>query len=630
VLFNRQAPTSEVLVLPSPPEPVSIDTPGTGRARRLLYPWDVLLPASIVLWVAAIRHIDTSHLGQYGLPAVLPLIFYVGIALVVLSTGWALAQEHLSSVRLTANLGALLLMLYGTAPLLYTAARYSWTYKYIGVVQYINLHGHLNSTIDVYQNWPGFFAFAAWFDKVIGVQSPLAYAKWAQLAFEALTCLMLHFVFRGLPLKERERWLALFLYAASIWIAQDYFSAQALGVVLSTGIFALTLTFLRRETQADWVLALRRRLQPIGKLVRRAPADTSETALLVNRSSSPAQEGAVLAAIGIIYFVLVFEHELSPYVVLIQLGALALIGEVRRRWIAILFAAVAFGYLAPHFTFVNSHFGVLKSIGNFFSNAAPPSSSQGSVPKGTVFSEEASRLLSVGMWGLSAVGALRRWRGGRSTLALVLLAYSPVFVFFAGGYGTEGILRVYLFSLPWTVCLAASALKPRAAHISRFGSLLAPLTLVVVIVLFIPAFFGDDAVNVMPQSDVQGTLGFYQSARPGTIFGLADNFPSDIDGRYNLFLPVLFLYGSGGIITGSNLHVSNAAAFTRVIEKNDPKPNEPSYVLITQSMETNALEYGFLSSSDIADLRTMLKSAPGWFEAYNAHGVTAYELPPGG
>jgi hypothetical protein len=629
VLFNRQALASEDLLLATPPETESVDTPAP-RPRRLLYPWDILLPAAIALWVAGIRHTDTSHLGQYGLPAVLPIVFYAGIALLIVSTGWALAQEHLSPVRLTANLGALLLMLYGTAPLLYSAARYSWTYKYIGVVQYINLHGHLNTSIDVYQNWPGFFAFAAWFDKVVGVQSPLAYAKWAQLAFETLTCLMLHFVFRALPLKDRERWLALFLYAASIWIAQDYFSAQALGVVLSTGIFALTLTFLRRETQATWVLRVRKRLQPIGRLVRRSDEGADETALLVSRAASPAQEAAVLAAIGLIYFVLVFEHELSPYVVLIQLGALALIGEVRRRWIAVLFAAVVFAYLAPHFTFVNSHFGILKSIGNFFGNAAPPSASIGNVPKGTLFSEDASRLLSVLMWGLSGVGALRRWRSGRPTLALVLLAYSPVFVFFAGGYGTEGILRVYLFSLPWTVCLAASALKPKPVRSPKFGSLLAPATLVVVIALFIPAFFGDDAVNVMPQSDVLGTQAFYQSARPGTIFGLTDNFPGQIGGRYNLFGVPQFLYGGDGIIPGPKLLVSNASAFTRVIEKNDPNPNEPSYVLITKSMETNGLEYGFLSSTDIAKLRTMLNRAPGWVRVYHAHGVVAFELPPSG
>jgi hypothetical protein len=628
VLFNRETLVSKDLLLTDPPPPETVVTP-QQPTTRILYPWDIFLPASLAFWALGVRNTDISHLGQYGLPAVLPIVFYVGIALLVVSIGWALAQSRLSPVRLTANLAALLVMLFGTAPLLYGAARYSWTYKYIGVVQYINLHGHLNTSIDVYQNFPGFFALAAWFDKVVGVQSPLAYAKWAQLAFEALTCLMLHFVFRALPLNERERWLALFLYAGSIWIAQDYFSAQALGVVLSLGIFALTLTFLRRETQSKWVLRLRNRLQPIGKLVRHGSPTTDETAPLVTRATTPAQEAAVLAAIGFIYFVLVFEHELSPYVVLIQLGALALIGEVRRRWIALLFAAVVFGYLAPHFAFVNSHFGILKSIGNFFSNAAPPSAGIGYTPKGALFSEEASRLLSVGMWGLSGIGARRRWRSGRPTLALVLLAYSPILVLFAGGYGTKGILRVYLFSLPWTVCLAASALKPRAAKVSKFGSLAPALALAVAIALFFPSFFGDDAVNVMPQSDVQGVDAFFQSATPGTVFGLADNAPGDLNGRYNLFGGQI-LYGPGGLIGGPKLLVSNASAFTQVIRANDLNPNRPTYVLITKSMETYGLVYGFLSSADVQKLRVMLSRAPGWFEAYDAHGVTAFELPPSG
>jgi hypothetical protein len=627
VLFNSEPLRSKDLVLTR--SHAGTVTSSQAPSRRIFYPWDILLPAAIAFWVLGVKNTDTRHLGQYGLPAVLPIVFYLGVVLLVISIGWALTQSRLSEIRLKVNLGALLLMLYGTAPLLYGAARYSWTYKYIGVVQYINLHGHLNTSIDVYQNFPGFFAFAAWFDKVIGVQSPLAYAKWAQLAFEALTCLILHFVFRAMPLNDRERWLALFLYAGSIWIAQDYFSAQAFGTVLSAGIFALTLTFLRRDVQATWVLKLRQRLQPIGKLVRRGSTSTDEIAPLVSLSASPAQEGVVVAAIGLVYFVLVFEHELTPYVVLIQLGALALIGEVRRRWIALLLAAVVFGYLAPHFAFVNGHFGVLKSIGNFFSNAAPPSSGQGYVPKGTLFSEKASRVLSLGMWGLSGIGALRRWRSGRPTLALVLLSYSPILVLFAGGYGSEGILRVYLFSLPWTVCLAASALKPLNAKVARLGSLVPTLALAVAIALFFPSFFGDDAVNFMPESDVQGVLGFFQSAQPGTVFGLADNAPGNLNGRYNLFKG-LVLYGPGGVVTGHKLYLSDAAGFTRVIEKNDLNRGQPTYVLITKSMETYSAMYGFLNADEIREVRKMLSRAPGWFQDYNADGVTAFELPPTG
>jgi hypothetical protein len=165
--------------------------------------------------------------------------------------------------------------------------------------------------------------------------------------------------------------------------------------------------------------------------------------------------------------------------------------------------------------------------------------------------------------------------------------------------------------------------------ISRIGALAPPVVLAVVIALFLPSYFGDDAVNVMPQSDVQGVLGFYQSARPGTIFSVADNAPLQLSGRYNLFGSVL-LYGPGGVITGPPLDVSNAAALTSLVKQQTLNRNQPAYVIITKSMENYASEYGFLSAADVRRLRHTLSRAPGWFEAYNAHGVTAFELPPSG
>jgi hypothetical protein len=606
------------------------------KSRRIFYPWDTLLPAAIAFWALGLNQAKVTHLGQFGLPAALPVVFYIGIVLVVLSAGWALAQTKLSPVRLTANLGILILMLYGTAPIVYAAPRYAWLYKYIGVVQYINLHGHLNQSVDIYQNWPGFFAFTAWFDKIVGVQSPLAYAKWAQLAFELLTAVMLHYVFRALPMTERERWLALFLYIGSIWIAQDYLSAQALGVVLSAGVFALTLNFLRRDVQAKIVLWARKRLQPISKRVRRRPASPAdEFGDLDLEKKSNAQEAAVLVAIAFVYGVLTFEHELSPYVVLVQLSALAIIGEVRRRWMAILFAVVAIGYFAPHFDFVNKHFGLVASIGNFFGNVAPPSATLGAATAGVRVAEQASHLLSGMMWGLSAIGALRRWRDGRPTLALVILAYSPVFVFFAGAYGNETLLRVFLFSLPWTSCLAAAAIKPvsfsrakdESGILRKLSVLRAPLALGVAVALFFPAFFGNDSSNVMTPGEVQGVLKLYQTARPGTIFAAADNFPEDIGGRYNLFGEQL-LYGTGGLLQSKKeLVTSNAGRITRTI-RSKAIPNEPAYVLITPAMLQFGLAYGYFGTHDLEALTTTLNHAKGWSRIYDADGVTVFELPP--
>ena len=458
---------TDLVVAPPAPQ----DTVGTPLAkRRIFYPWDILLPAAIVFWALGVSRVNAAHLGVYGLPVILPVVFYVGIGLVIISTGWALAMAQPSPVRLSAHLGVFLLMLYGTAPLVYSQARYSWVYKYIGVVQYINLHGRVNQRIDIFQNWPGFFALIAWFDRVAGIQSPLSYAKWAQLIFEALICIMLYFAFRALQMTVRERWLALFVYAGSIWIAQDYLSAQALGVVLSAGIFALALNYLSRTDEAKWLTWTRNRLQPVSRFLRhskdstaRVGAQAEESDLLPVPEGSSGHDGAIVAAISLLYFVLVFEHELSPYVVLIQLGCLAAIGRIRHRWLVLLLMLVVVGYFAPRFTYVNNQFGILASIGNFFGNATPPLVSLGriKVSPGITFSAEAARILTVGMWALGAVGAWRRWRDRRPTLALVLLAYSPALVFFAGAYGTEGLLA----------CSSSHSLGRRASsrrHSSRW------------------------------------------------------------------------------------------------------------------------------------------------------------------
>ena len=125
----------------------------------------MLLPTSIVLWVIGVSRTNVTHLGQYGLPSVLPIVFYAGLLMLVASAVIELAQKNLSRVRMALHAVTLVMMLYGTAPLVYQEGRYSWLYKTIGVVQYVNAHGDLDRSIDIYQNWPGFFAFAAWFEK---------------------------------------------------------------------------------------------------------------------------------------------------------------------------------------------------------------------------------------------------------------------------------------------------------------------------------------------------------------------------------------------------------------------------------------------------------------------------------
>jgi hypothetical protein len=311
------------------------------------------------------------------------------------------------------------------------------------------------------------------------------------------------------------------------------------------------------------------------------------------------------------------------------LAGLAVIGAIRHRWIIVLLVVMVLGYLAPHFTFVNSQYGLTKSIGDFFGNVAPPKATvaNASVSAGVHFSERASGVLSLAMWVLAAVGAWRRWRSGRPTLALLILAYSPVLVLLAGAYGNEGILRVYLFSLPWTACLAASALNPVPSNRSRLGVLKVPAAITIVLILFFPSFFGNDYSYVMPKADVEGVSAFYQTAQPGTIFAADDNFPSDLSGRYNLFVQK-FLYGEDGIVSLQKSLTENGSGLTRVISQNDPNLHQPVYVLISGSMQAYGTAYGFLQPHQLQKLSDILNRTSGWFRIYHNSGLTVFELPP--
>ena len=231
--------------------------PPIAPRRTSIHFSDVALPVSIVLWVIGVSRTNATTLGPFGLPAQLPVIFYAGVALLVLSAVVELTIENPSRWRMALHAIGLVAMLYGTGALVYPEGRYSWLYKTIGVVQYVNAHGQLNSTIDIYQNWPGFFALAAWFGKVAGVGSPLAYARWAQVVFELAALPLLYLIYDALSLTFRQRWMALLLYSAANWIGQDYLSPQGLGTVLSLGIMAITMHWLYTGNRAQ--LAPRRR-----------------------------------------------------------------------------------------------------------------------------------------------------------------------------------------------------------------------------------------------------------------------------------------------------------------------------------------------------------------------------------
>lgn len=604
---------------------------------RAIHTADFLLPASLTLCGIGLALTNTASLGPYGLIPELPLVYYAGVALLIASSAAELSRRQISKPRMVLHTVALVAILYGTAPLLYPEARYSWVYKTVGVVQYVNAYGHLNTAIDIYQNWPGFFALAGWFTKVAGLGTPLAFAKWAQLFYELAALPLLYLIYRALRLPTRHRWLAILLYSASNWVGQDYLSPQATGTLLSLGIMAIAMHWMYARSTARPP----GRLLP-GRLIRNQDSGTKPSPLPRNLSVP------IIAATLVIFAVLTFTHQLSPYMVTTQLGVLAVFGMLRPRWLPVAMAAIAGGYLMLRWSFVSSHFDLFKAIGDIFSNVSPPSFNRGASPSQHVI-EWCSEALSVGIWVVAALGAWRARRAGRGVLHMVLLAYSPILLLIVLAYGNEGILRVFLFSLPWAAALVTYALlpvRPRQANVNgqpieadhfqpQFdlgrgrAALRVSIGLAVVLALFFPAFFGDDGMNVMPQSEVKTITAFLQHHNPvGVIYVAIGHGPFADTARYYQF-PLRPIFGAHGLLTRRSFPRVPATTLARdAARRHTPSSHRSAYVIVAPTMQAYSSAYLTTPDSNFVALLRSLRRSRYWQLISNRDGTYIYGIRP--
>ena len=500
---------------------------------------DFLLVLSIVLFSFGVGGVQLGRIDRWGLLPALPVMFYAGFATLIVSIIWVLNSRKLSSPRLFVHLAVLLVMIAGTPALAYPVPRYPWLYKHIGVVQYLNLHGAVNQGVDIYQNWPGFFVLIALFDRAAGASSPIRFAAWSETVVMLISCLALYTAARQLRMTARERWIGLFIFVIASWVDQVYFSPQAFAYVLSLTVLALVLCWYQHNDSARWVVRLQERA---GFIVRklRSPAATDEHP----HAAQPLQVGGAppawlgIAVMFVIYGVLVFVHQLSPYIVALQVSALTIFGRVRPKWLMFVMWALAIGYLLPRFSYVSKAYGLLNSFGNFFSNTQTTATAvHRPYDLGVRVAAYAADAITVLVWSGALVGVFRRLRAGRPTMVLSVLAFSPLITFFLTNYGGEAEYRVYFFSVPWVSLLAASAFASEKTGRGVRSAFAFSAVFAMFAALILPAYLGDDEIYVIPASEVSAANYFYSHAQPGSALILAaPDFPGRVSGRYDGYL----------------------------------------------------------------------------------------------
>jgi hypothetical protein len=200
--------------------------------------WLLLIPlcGAIGLWASALPVIHVRDMTDLGLLSVFPLSIYIALGLLTIGFCLVVQRPQTPVWLLACYMIALVVIIHGTPHLLYGTLRYSWAWKHIGIVDYIQRHGMVNpeiAALHVYHNWPGFFALNAVLTEVAGFDSALAYAGWAPAFFNLLTGSALLLVLTTFTSERRLIGFSLWIFFLSNWIGQDYFSPQAFSYFLS-------------------------------------------------------------------------------------------------------------------------------------------------------------------------------------------------------------------------------------------------------------------------------------------------------------------------------------------------------------------------------------------------------------
>jgi hypothetical protein len=184
---------------------------------------------------------------------------------------------------------------------------------------------------------------------------------------------------------------------------------------------------------------------------------------------------------------------------------------------------------------VESNFGLFSKF-DPLSNAQHSKVYDISPEPGKLFNARMGQYLTFFFWAVTACAVVRlvRQRRGIEILPLVLLAVSPFAIIFGQSYGGEATLRVILFCSAFCAILIAWGVSTISRRWVR-AVLLSIVTLVLA-GLFVPAYYGQEELNIMPKGVVEASTYFYDHAQPGSVLLQAGpNFPGRSGSRYPLF-----------------------------------------------------------------------------------------------
>jgi hypothetical protein len=432
--------------------------------RWLVLRWPVatlalLVAVGFTLFLLPLQTVRLDAMDGHGLVSVLPVVSLVGVGLLTLAYVLTLALNRPRPLFLFAQLALLIVSLHGVTAFVESEPRFPAAWQHLGFLDYIGRTGELAPTLDARFAWPGFFAVMTFFAQAVGISDPAVLLKPAPVVAELLYLAPYLLLLSCIRANWRTKWFAVFLLVVANWVGQDYFSPQSFNFFIYLLVLAFLLTWFGVSDRPAFNGLSERVLSRLERWPRPRPAEPAEPGERPPHRASTGQRTALAALVIGLFVVSTASHQISPFMVIVAVAALVVVGRCELSGLPLLFGVIMVSWLSFMATgYWSGHLGeIFGNVGRLGSNV------EASVQGRALHSDPQhssvlyTRLALAGvLFGLAALGAVRRRRDGVRDRALLVLAVVPLSAFALQSYGGEAGLRAYLFALPALCALAAS------------------------------------------------------------------------------------------------------------------------------------------------------------------------------
>ena len=595
----------------------SVAAGGVDNAKRVARPLSILrsvceplgglatvgtLTGAVALWWWALRRIDVRTMTDLGLVSVVPPFAWVAIGAVALAFVHAVTRPVLPERRLAVLLVGYLVMIHAAAPVKYETLRYSWAWKHIGIVDYIQRTGSVNPRIgplDVYHNWPGFFSANAALVDLIGVKNAVVFAVWAPVIVNLLNLAALLFLLPTFVADRRVVWTAAWLFFLGNWVGQDYFAPQALAYFLYLVLLAL---LLRRFRNGEGVKG-------------------------THGEKGTHRIGAGFVALSFAMTV-ISSHQLTPALMLAVVALLVLTRRIRATWWAVLaVAGQGLWLLGPARVFTSEHLtSLLESFGAPVENAGATIRNTGEQSSGQALVSLSGRAVVVFVAALAVAGFVVRLRRGHRDGTVLILLCSPALLVMANEFGGEILFRAFLFSVPFLSLFAAWAILPSPSSVPgriRMGAL--ACVSFVLMTGFVFAHFGKDRQYHFSKEEIAASTFLATNAvAPTLLVEGSGNYPGRFL-NYDRFVYVpITLEPLDSVRT---LLVNPADRLSQWLA--EPRYAR-AYVLITSSQKADVAAGGPIPSDALDRVERSLRASPKFAIAFENRDAVIFTLAGSG